>query len=188
MEVLAKEILNYLGNKHTKIEVKKEFKGNYYSYLNDTIYVAQNFVGGKSPNKAKNINKEAAKLVVMCHECIHSNQSKCMHILNLVFSNFSIFFTLIYIIVAIFSASALWLKLIAIIAILASIIVRLILEIDAVNGSVKLARQIVAKNKMRDVSKQDVAESTKYIQKYKCLALLQMISDKIIFLILVLII
>ena len=42
MEELTKEILKNLGNKHTKVALKQDFKGNYYSYITDTIYIANN--------------------------------------------------------------------------------------------------------------------------------------------------
>ena len=42
MENLTKEILAYLKNEHTNVQLKEDFKGNYYSYLVDTIYISQN--------------------------------------------------------------------------------------------------------------------------------------------------
>ncbi|MBR5227411.1 MAG: hypothetical protein IKV94_02095 [Clostridia bacterium] len=60
---------------NTKIIVSDEIKGNYYFYLNNTIYLS----------KAQNC--ESKEAVVICHECIHAMQSKILHVLNLIFSN-----------------------------------------------------------------------------------------------------
>lgn len=188
MESLTKDILKYLNNEHTKVETKEDFKGNYYSYLIDTIYVARSFEQQKVPDAAKNINKEAAKLIVVCHECIHSMQSKIAHILNAVFSNLSIILSIVCIILGLFWTNPLCLK-IAIGAILiTSVIVRLILEDDAINGSIKLASDVVSKDIVEEITQGDIQQGAEYILKYKCLALLRMIVDKIIFLILVLVI
>lgn len=188
MEALTKDILKELKNKHTKVESKEDFKGNYYSYLTDTIYIAKNFEEQKVPAKAKTINKKAARLVVVCHECIHSVQSKCMHILNTLFSNLSILLAIISIVVGVFWTSPAWLKIVTCLVILTSIIIRLILETHAVNGSIKLAMDIVSKNMVEDISKKDIQQGAEYMNKHKYLALLQMVIDKIIFLILVLVI
>ena len=69
-----------------------------------------------------------------------------------------------------------------------SIVVRLILEFEAVNGSTKLAYNVVEKDIVQDVSKKDIEASAKYIGKYKYVALLRMVLDKIILLIAILII
>lgn len=186
MENIVKDILNYLGNTNTQVETKQDFKGNYYSYLTDTIYIAKDFENTKTPSAAKNINKKAAELVVVCHECIHSIQSKCMHILNTIFSNLSIVLALIYIITGMFWTASLWFKIATCLVILASIVIRLVLEVGAINGSIKLADDVVSKNIVDGPSQQDIQESKNYINKYKYIALAQMILDKIVFLILAL--
>ena len=188
MENITEEILNYLGNTHTKVEKKEGFMGNYYSHLIDTIYISENFENKEVPNDAKNINKKAAELITVCHECVHSMQSKYMHLLNTIFANTSIILAIICVIIGLFWASPLWLKITTSIVILISIVIRLILETGAVNGSVSLAREVTEKGIVSDIAVDDIEESTKYINKHKFLALIQMITDKIIFLILVIII
>ena len=78
MQELTKDILKILNNNHTKVELKEDFKGNYYSYLIDTIYISKNFKEQKASTKDKMMNKKVAELVTVCHECIHSTQNKCI--------------------------------------------------------------------------------------------------------------
>lgn len=186
MENIAKDILKHLNNEHTKVERKEGFMGNYYSHLIDTIYIAENFENTKAPEEAKNMSLKAAELITVCHECIHSVQNKFFHILNTTFANLSMILGVICIFIGIFWTSPLWLKISACTSLTVSIIVRLILEVGAVNGSIKLAKEVVSKDLVEDVSRQDIEESVKYINKHKYLALLQMITDKLVFLILVL--
>ena len=187
MENETKEILNYLGNTHTKLELKEDFKDNYFSYLTDTIYIAKKFEKQKVPNAAKHINKKAAELILICHECIHSKQNELLHILNIIFSNMSIVLAVVGVFIGLLGTSPLWLKIPTIAVIIASITIRLILEVGAINGSTKLATTIVEKTVVHGVSRQDIEVSEKYMNKYKCLVLLKMVLDKIILLILVLV-
>jgi len=188
MESIAKQILNHLGNGHTKVERKQGFMGNYYSSLIDTIYIAEDFENIKMPNGAEKINKKAAQLIVVCHECIHSVQSKVLHILNTLFANFSLILSVIYVIIAVLSTSQLWFKILTISTVLFSVIFRLILEIGATNGSIKLAKEAVDKDLVQHVSNEDIQESIRHINKHKWFAFPQMVLDKIISLILLIII
>lgn len=188
MDSVAKEILKYLGNEHTKVERKSGFMGNYYSPLIDTIYIAENFENTKVPEDAKGMNKKAAELITVCHECIHSVQNKYLHILNTIFANLSMVLAIVCIFIGVFWTSPLWLKIGTCVSLTVSIIFRLILEVGAVNGSTKLAQDVVSKDMVQNVSIQDIEESTKYMNKHKYLAFLQMVLDKIIFLVLVLVI
>ena len=188
MESITKQILNHLGNEHTKVERKQGFMGNYYSPLIDTIYIAEEFENTKMPNGTEKINKKAAELIVVCHECVHSVQNKSLHLLNTLFANLSLILSLTYIIMAVLGTSQLWLKIVTASALVLSIIFRLILEIWATNSSTKLAKEIVDKELVQDVSKEDIQEGVEYINRHKWVAYLQMISDKTIFLTLVLIV
>lgn len=185
METITKEILNLIGNKHTKVEIKEDFKGNYYSYITDTIYISKNYENRKAQ---KNINKKAASFIVVCHECIHSTQSKLLHILNIIFSNLSIVMFLISIICGVFGILPIWFKSITAIVITTSIVIRVILEVGAIDGSIVLANNVISQNIVSDISKQDIEYGSKYISKYKWLALVEMNLYKIISLILILVI
>ncbi len=187
MEELAKEILKYLGNLHTKVEKKQGFMGNYYSPLIDTIYIAEDLKNVKVQNGSENINKKAAELIMMCHECAHSVQSKGLHLLNTLFANLSMILSVICILIALLGTSKLWLIMVTSAALIASITIRLILEVGAINGSAKLAKEVVDNEFVQGVSHEGVQEGIEYIKKHKLFALVQMILDKIVFLILVLI-
>ena len=188
MENVVKEILNHLGNNHTKVEIKQGFMGNYYSPLIDTIYIAEDFENTRMPNGSEKINKKAAELIVMCHECVHSVQSKTLHVLNTIFANISMVLFLAYVVMMILGTSLLWIKIATIISLVTSIVVRLILEIGATNDSTKLAKDIVNNGIIEAVTDEDIHQGIEYINKNKWIAFPQMILDKIIFLILVLII
>ena len=185
MEQVTINVLRFLDNNKTNVDVKEDFKGNYYSYITNTIYI------GKKTNKKQpshNIDKDASDLLMICHECIHSIQSKRMHILNTIFSNLSIIFSIICIFIGVFIDMPLWLRCVTGVVILFSVLLRLFLEIEAINGSIKLAFKVISKGIVKNISMQDMENGSDYINRYKYLALTQMISDKIIFLILVFII
>ena len=185
---LVKEILGFLNNQNTKVQLKKDFNGNYYSHITDTIYISDAFSDKKMPKHAQNINKKAAELIVLCHECIHSVQNKKLHILNTILSNLSIILTIICLVIGVLGKSVFWLEIVTVCVIIVGIIVRVILENGAINGSITLSKELVEKNKVNDITILDIEQSIKYINKYKCLALLRMVLDKITFLILILII
>lgn len=188
MESKVKQILEYLGNYHTNVERKQGFMGNYYSPLIDTIYIAENFENAEIPKDAKDMNKKAAELIVLCHECIHSVQSKCLHLLNTLFASISIVLSLVCIFIGVFWTSPIWLKAVTLTILALSIVFRIILELGAIKGSTKVAVELVKSGLIEDVSEQDIEEGEIYINKHRFAALMQMISDKIIFLILVLVI
>lgn len=185
---ITKKVLEHIGNNHTKVEEKTDFQGNYYSYITDTIYIAKKLKKKKISKANININEKAAVLVTVCHECIHSMQSKVLHILNTVCANLSIILTLVVIVLSIFYTTNGLLKVISAVIILTSIVVRLILEREAVNGSIRLSREIVNANKVQCVSAGDIDRGVMYIQNHKYLAYIQMIIDKLIFLVLVLVV
>lgn len=188
MDIVARKILEHLGNKHTKVERKPGFMGNYYSPLIDTIYIAENFENTKVPDDAGRINKKAAELIVVCHECIHSVQNKNWHILNTVFANISMLLSIVCICVSLLCTSPLWLKVVTAITLVTSIFTRLKLEKEAIDGSTKLAREVVETEIVDSVSDEDIQQSLQYINKHKWFALTQMVLDKIIFLVLVILI
>lgn len=188
MDNIAREILKYLGNKHTRVERKQGFMGNYYSSLIDTIYIAEKFENAKVPKGMENVNPKVAELIVVCHECIHSVQNKILHILNIMFANFSMILAAICIFIALFSTSTLWLTIVSSALLLTSMVVRLMLEYGAINGSIKLAKEVVDKGLVADVFTEDIEQSIEYINKRKWSALIQMLLDKIVLLVIVILV
>lgn len=186
MEKYINEILKHLDNTHTKVESRENFKGNYYNYLTDTIYVGGKFENAKLPSKKDNVNKKAAMFIVACHECIHSIQSKCIHILNMIFSNISVILTIIAIILGLFIEKHMTIKMLTIICVVISMIIRFVLEIHAIKESTNIASIIIKTTEIDGVSEEDIQNSKKYMDKHKYVAFLGMILDKIVLLILVL--
>lgn len=140
----CKNILKHIKNSTTKIIEKEEFKGCYYSYINDTIYLA------KESSKTK--SKEE-KFVVLCHECIHSIQNKFMQALNFYSSNIEILLSIIVIILLFLKVSYIcYITIPYFIIVLINIMVRFVLERNAVKESFMLARRII-NNKDYDINK-----------------------------------
>lgn len=188
MEKYAKKILKYLNNNHTKIEVKPEFKGNYYSFLTDTIYIAKNFNSKQPKKNVEKINVNTSNLVVTCHECIHSIQSRALHIINTILSNVSLILALVVVLLSVFKKESLVFNLASLSIIVASVALRCVLEMEAINGSTKLALEILQQENIDKITLNDIKQAEEYIKKHKLLALLGMNKDKIIMIVTLLLI
>lgn len=142
----CKEILEYLNNKNTKILEKEDFKGSYYSYINDTIYLA---------GKNKITRSKEEEFIVLCHECIHSVQNKVLQAINFYSSNIEIILSILVITLLAIKVEAVnYLLIPYFLMLLLNIVVRFLLEKDAVKGSFKLAKYIT-KNNEYDINKID---------------------------------
>ncbi len=126
-KIVTDEILDYLGNKTTKLVEDNDIKNNYYVFFYDTIYL-----------NTKHNNK-FGRICVIAHECIHSIQSKILQKINFILSNLEILFFIISLVLDIFFKDYNFIFFIYLVIVLASITVRLILEIDAVRRSVILS-------------------------------------------------
>jgi len=84
-ETLARAILKYLGNTHTKVQKNKDdtAKVSFYTCVSDTITISNN----KDP-------KELARFVHVAHECIHSIQNKALLFFHFIISNIQILYFL----------------------------------------------------------------------------------------------
>lgn len=127
---LCKNILKKQGNNHTKVVALNTNRGGYYSYINDSIYISS----GNSNNKLKDI-------VVICHECIHSNQSKYLHIANIVASNLEILIFILAILSMIFGVTTIPILMVYIAICIISIVIRCILEFPAMINSFEIAKE-----------------------------------------------
>lgn len=127
---LCQNILKSQKNDHTKVKVIDSNKGGYYSYLTDSIYIPEK----KYENSVKN-------LVILCHECIHSTQSKSIHTLNVVLSNLELIVFLCAIISVVYNLLVgVSIPLYLFICVI-SIIFRCVLEIPAMVGSFNIAKK-----------------------------------------------
>ena len=179
MEKITKDVLKYLNNGHTNVEEKEDFKGNYYSFLTDTIYLSKNIAKQKIPRQVKNIDKRVGNLIVICHECIHSVQNKALHILNIILSNLSILLCVLCVALTAFGEKNQVVNICTEIVVLMAIVIRLILELEAINRSVIIAKKIIKKNNI-DINESDIKKAKEFINKTKILALIRMTMDKLI--------
>lgn len=184
----VQKILKYTNNLHTKVENKEGFKGNYYNYITDTIYISKNIARENNSKNNKGISKQTSELIVLCHECIHASQNKMEHILNFLLSNIIIIFAPTYFILKLFAVVIPVAKITLLVLLGLSIITRIKLELQAINKSTVLAKEVVQERLIEDISLEEINLSEKYIKRHKILALIGMILDKILIIGLVVII
>lgn len=137
---MAKELLNSLGNDKTKCVFDEDIKGNYYVYLNDTIYLS---------SKQKD-QKNYERLCVISHECVHSVQPKYLQNINFVLSNIEILFFVTFIILYLFKIVNIYYFWGYIVLALLSIIARLILELWATFKAPKLSKKYLEKRLQKE--------------------------------------
>lgn len=132
VEEICKKALNYLNNSSTKIVVDDNIKSSYYFWLSDKIYISKKQTHGS----------EEQRIIVLCHECIHSIQNKTIQCINFVLSNVEIFMFVLLVIFRLTTSVNLntYINIYIVVAILA-IIIRYYLEIGAIIGSIKLANK-----------------------------------------------
>ena len=130
-QVITKDTLNKLKNSTTKMISDEDIKGNYYVFLNDTIYLS-----------TKN-TKKYNRLTVICHECVHSIQNKTLQLINFVLSNIEIIAFVILFALKIFNILSNISTYLYIGIVIVSVIPRIILEIDASLKSIKLTKEYV---------------------------------------------
>lgn len=175
-EIIAKSLLKNLGNDETKCVFDKDIKGNYYVYLNDTIYLCD--------RQNKKYNYE--RLCVIAHECIHSIQPKWLQKLNFIFSNLEIIFFVLAIILYFFKITNIYLFLMYFAIAIFSIIPRTVLEIWAMLNAPKLSKKYLEEENFKDGDIKKVENvynfSTKLLMP---LAIIQMFFFKLLRIVLV---
>lgn len=129
---ITKQVLEKINNKTTKMICDEDIKGNYYVFLNDTIYLS-----------SKNTNKYN-RLTVICHECIHSIQNKIMQWINFILSNLEIIIFIIFSILKLLNIFENILTYTYIGFVIVSIIPRFILEIHASLKSIRYTMEYVS--------------------------------------------
>ena len=157
-EVIASQVLKKLDNDKTKLKTDNDIKGNYYVFLNDTIYLS---------NKNKS-GKEYSRITVICHECIHSIQSKKLQMLNFVLSNLEIVVFVICLILNLILKNQNYTQIIYTVIVVLSIIPRFILEIHASLGSISLTKKYIEEENRN----KDEAEFAYNVVKFQVIALL----------------
>ena len=175
-DIIAKELLEKLNNKKTKSVFDKDIKGNYYVYLNDTIYLSDK----------QNQKDNYERLCVIAHECIHSVQPKLLQNFNFIISNIEIIIFVLYIFLFLFKINNIYFYIIYLALVILSIIPRLILELWAITKAPKLSKKYLEE---KNIEKDNINKvervynfSTKILTPF---ALIQMFFFKIVRLIVI---
>lgn len=131
------DVLQLINNMTTKIEVDQNIKNSYYVFLNDTIYLS---------TRQTSINRKKTRLVLICHECIHSVQSKILQWVNFILANLELILFFLAIVLKYIFKQEFIVPIYVAIAV-SSIIVRGALEVDATFKSIGLTKKYLrAKN------------------------------------------
>lgn len=137
---LCKNILKKQGNNHTKVVALNTNRGGYYSYINDSIYITSD-----------NLNDRLKNIVVICHECIHSTQSKYLHIANMVASNLEILAFILAILNMILGCATLTILMVYMAICIISIAIRCVLEFPAMVNSFEIAKGFCCVDDVRNI-------------------------------------
>ena len=154
-DIIAKDILKSLNNKKTKYVFDEDIKGNYYVYLNDTIYLS-------SKQSDKN-NYE--RLCVISHECIHSIQPKWLQNINFIFSNLEIICFVIFIILSFLKKSNVYLYSVYLVMVTLSIVSRTILELWAIKKAPQISKAYLDNKKLNKEEVQIVDDYYTFLSK-----------------------
>ena len=148
---ICRDMLNIIGNNHTKIEYNKDEKSNlsYYNNAKDVIILKAN-------------NSESSRFVHIAHECIHTIQNKEFLRANKFFSNLQIIYFLISLICIINSKqNQLLLIAIQLVILLGTLFVKVVIEGDASYRSIDLAETYL----MTKITKQELESYIKEIRR-----------------------
>lgn len=131
---IATHVLQQLGNSTTKIIHDKDIKNSYYVYLNDTIYLS-----GHQKN-----TEDYSRIVLISHECRHAMQAKCLQTLNFLFSNLELLGFVIATILCFLHIIPLIAMIVYVSIVFINILLRVILETDAIRSAIKIAKEYAA--------------------------------------------
>lgn len=131
---ISNELFEMVGNKTTTIKLDGEIKNSYYVYLTDTIYLSDN----------KKSRDSVERVVLLCHEIIHSIQNKTLQAINFILSNLEILLFVIFAMLLFFCRSYIIPTIFVTISV-AAMLFRIYLEVGATEGSLKLCRKYLTK-------------------------------------------
>ena len=136
-ETLAKSILKFLGNEHTKVEKNRDEKAtvSFYTCSSDKIIIKH----------TKN-NKELSRFVHVAHECVHSTQSRKLLWAHFILSNIqSLYFlgSFIFFFYTEDTTLKFYLLLIQLFIFLLTFLIKVILESDASYRAISVASDYI---------------------------------------------
>ena len=128
-EQLCRKVLDDNKKTTTKIVVSNDIKGNYYSYVTDTVYL----------NNTE--SSDSKDVIVLCHECFHATQSKLLHIFNAFLSNIELLMFIAILGMKFFQYENKVMSIVYIAIASLAIIIRCLLEIPAMVLSFDMAKK-----------------------------------------------
>lgn len=134
---IAKEMLAMLNNKNVKIEEAKDTKTSLYIVLTNKILIAD-------------LKANYGRIQTLAHECIHSVQDKTLLLFNFIFSNISIIYFILTIILTlckVYTNNMLQIFILTIFTLI-GFSVRAYLEIDAMTKARYLAEKYMDKKNL----------------------------------------
>lgn len=140
-EMICKEIQNIVGSK-CDIKLDDEAKSSAYIFFQNKIILSN----------TKSNKEDYSRVLFIAHECVHSVQSKMMHIINFVVANIKNLYDVILFFVLILGKGSLEMITISFLISFLSFYYRITLETDAVYRSVILARKYLGNNKLSNVA------------------------------------
>lgn len=173
---IATEVLSILDNNKTKVILSENIKGNYYSFINDTMYISKISENTNGYNRA----------VVICHECRHSIQNKKVQLMNTILSNLTLISYVVFLILVILSKMS-W-TILPICITLICVIIREYLELDATKNSVEIYRKYVDGKFEKSIADSTYIYFKKEIRVAKVLYVFKIILDKFLPILVILII
>lgn len=134
---IAKEMLCMINNKDVKIEEAKETKTSLYIAISNKIVIAD-------------MKNNYARIQTIAHECLHSIQDRTMLIFNFIFSNITIVYWIVAVVLTICNVfkNTLLQTIILILLYFIQTIVRAYLETDAMIKSKFLAKEYIEKKEL----------------------------------------
>lgn len=134
---IAKEMLEMLNNKNVKIEEAKDTKTSLYIVLTNKILIAD-------------LKANYGRIQTLAHECIHSVQDKTLLLFNFIFSNISIIYFILAIILTlckVYTNTMLQIFILTMFTLI-GFSVRAYLEIDAMTKARYLAEKYMDKKNL----------------------------------------
>lgn len=147
---IAKEMLDILDNKNVKIEEAKDTKTSLYIAVTNKISIAD-------------LKDNYGRIQTIAHECIHSIQDRRLLMFNFIFSNISILYFIITVVLTlcrVYTNTMIQIFILTILAII-GFAVRAYLETDAMTKSRYLAQEYIEKKNL--CTKE---ESSKLLKEY----------------------
>lgn len=145
-ETLARAILKFLNNTHTKVQKNKDdnAKISFYTYTSDTITICNNKEA-----------KELSRFVHVAHECVHSIQNKALLLFHFLISNLQILYFLSIFIYFFYTKKQqvkFYLLLIQLFLFLINFFIKVVLESDAAYRSISVASSYIESRTDRKTS------------------------------------